>query len=302
MLLPKQHKKLLPSGSLDRQESAAVADVMGFVATFVRFQICQNGVQKRFLAAQEGSLYRELCVAKDKKLTLIMNYRANKKIASSVNIRLLIGIWLILAAVTNGCTFTNQFDSTSERAVITLGPNDLENDGIGFLTPSTATGRESDKQALAMSFSLKLQEMRPDVTVLSLPHVLNAMNAADLDVEYKQMYRDYRETGILEGSILQRISDVAGVRYFAQLSLAGFRQTKSGRFSFLGLRISHTEVANLRVFVQIWDAQNAEIAWEGYTELSYAYDTSKEMPVTFSDISQLAAEQLFSELPGINKK
>jgi hypothetical protein len=233
---------------------------------------------------------------------VIMNYLADKQMASSAGLRLIVGIWLILAAVTNGCTIGDQLDATSERSLISLGPNDLEYYGIGFLTPSAATGRESDKQALAMSFSHKMQEMLPNVTVLSLPQVLNAMNAADLDLEYKQMYRDYRETGILEGSILKRISDVSGVRYFAQLSLAGFRQTSSGRFSFLGLRISHTEVANLRVFVQIWDAQNAEIAWEGYTELSFAYDTSKEKPVTFSDVSQLAAEQLFSELPGNKKK
>jgi hypothetical protein len=231
-----------------------------------------------------------------------VNYLADKQVASSAGMRLITGIWLIVAAVTSGCTLGDQIDSTSKHVVISLGPNDLENHGIGFLTPSAATGSEADKQALAMSFSLELQEMGPDVTVLPLPHVLNAMNAADLDVEYKQMYRDYLETGILEGSILKRISDVAGVRYFAQLSLAGFRQSSASRFSFLGLRISHTEVANLRVFVQIWDAQNAEIAWEGLTELSYAYDTNKEKAVTFSDVSQLAAEKLFSELPGIDKK
>ena len=209
-----------------------------------------------------------------------------------------IGINLVLAALLGGCTFIDQVEYESEHTEINLGPEDLEQYGIGFLTPSAATGREADKQALAMSFSKKLQEMRPEVMVLQLPQVLSAMNAADLDVEYKQMYRDYLETGILEGSILQRISDVAGVRYFAQLSLAGFRQSSSGRFSFLGLRISHTEFANLRVFMQIWDAQNANIAWEGFTELNYAYETGAQKPVTFADISALAAGELFAELPG----
>jgi len=231
-----------------------------------------------------------------------VNYLADKQIASTAGIRLITGICLVLVTVTNGCSFVDQVDYKSEHTVISLGPNDLENDGIGFLTPAAATGREADKQPLAMSFSHKLQEMRPDVTVLPLPNVLSAVNAADLDVEYKQMYRDYLETGILEGSILQRISDVAGVRYFAQLSLASFRQNSLGRFSFLGLRISHTEIANLRVFVQIWDARNADIAWEGFTELNYAYETGAQRPVTFADISQLAAERLFAELPGVTEK
>jgi hypothetical protein len=217
------------------------------------------------------------------------------------NIRLIIGLCAALAAVISGCTFMDQTDYKSEHTAISLGPNDLERYGIGFLTPSAATGREADKQALAMGFSHKLQEMRPEVRVLPLPNVLSAMNGADLDVVYKQMYRDYLETGILEGSILTRISEVADVRYFAQLSLSSFRQSSLGRFSFLGMRISHTEVANLRVFVQIWDARNANIAWEGFTELNYAYETGAEKPVTFADISQLAAERLFADLPGIKK-
>ena len=210
----------------------------------------------------------------------------------------LAGFFAVLVLFAGGCSVMDQTDYRSAHTSISLGPDDLENYGIGFLTPSAATGREADKQALAMAFSHKLQEMRPEVRVLPLPTVLSAMNAADLDVVYKQMYRDYLETGILEGSILKSISDVAGVRYFAQMSLADFRQTSSGRFSFLGMRISHTEIANLRVFVQIWDAENAKIAWEGFTELNHAYETGAERPVNFAEISELAAGTLFAELPG----
>lgn len=220
---------------------------------------------------------------------------------ASAGTKWLVVISLILVAVTSGCSVGSQMDFETEHTVINLGPDDLKKDGVGFLTPSAATGQEADKQALAMSFSLKLQEMRPDTKVLPLPTVLTAVNAADLDVEYKQMYRDYLETGILEGSILKSISDVAGVRYLTQLSLASFKQNSSGRFSFLGLRLSHTEIATIRVFAQIWDAQNAEIAWEGFTELSYAYDTSSEKPVTFASISGFAAEKLFCCLPGASE-
>ncbi len=205
---------------------------------------------------------------------------------------------MLVAVLASGCTFINQVEYEAEHSTISLGPDDLANGGIGFLTPSAATTHEADKQALAMSFSHKLEEMYPDVKVVPLPNVLSAMNAADLDGAYKQMYRDYLETGILEGSILKRISEVSGVRYFAQLSLASFKQNAAGRFSFLGLRISHTEVANMRVFVQVWDAHNADVAWEGFTEMNYAYETAGQKPVTFADVSQMAAQRMFSELPG----
>jgi hypothetical protein len=213
----------------------------------------------------------------------------------------MLGSCLIASTIT-GCSAIDQVRYDADFTVISLGPNDLEEGGIGFLTPSAATGRESDKQALAMSFAKKLQEMRPDVTVVPLPDILSAVNAADLDEEYKQTYRDYRETGILEGSILRRFAELGSIRYFAQLSLASFTQGSRGRFSLLGLSISHTASANMRVFIQIWDAHNAKVAWEGYTELNYAYETSAEKPVTFHVVAELAAEKMFDQLPVVEEE
>ena len=218
------------------------------------------------------------------------------------SLRFVLGSCLIASMTITGCSAIDQVRYDAEYTAISLGPNDLEEGGIGFLTPSAATGREADKQALAMSFAKKLQEMRPDVTVVPLPEVLSAVNAVDLDEEYKQMYRDYLETGILEGSILRRFAELGNIRYFAQLSLASFTQGSRGRFSFLGLAISHTASANMRVFVQIWDARNAKVAWEGYTELNYAYETSAEKPVTFHDVAELTAEKMFAQLPEVEEK
>jgi hypothetical protein len=215
----------------------------------------------------------------------------------SASLWYLVGSCLIASMTIIGCSAINQVRYDAEHTEISLGPNDLEEGGIGFLTPSAATGREADKQALAMGFAKKLQEMRPDVRVVQLPDILSAVNAVDLDEEYKQTYRDYRETGILDGSMLRRFSELGSIRYFAQLSLASFTQGSRGRFSFFGLAISHTASANMRVFIQIWDAHNAKVAWEGFTELNYAYETSAEKPVTFHDVAELAAEKMFLQLP-----
>lgn len=198
---------------------------------------------------------------------------------------------------TAGCSIGTQVESLSERTPIDLARGDLEQYGVGFLTPSAATGREADKQALAMSFAVKLEEMHPEIWVVSLPNVLSEVNAADLDLQYKDMYRDYLQTGILEGSTLKRISDEVGVRYFVQLSLSSFQQSSSKRFGFFGLRLTQTEIATIRVFAQIWDGQKAEIVWEGFTELSYAYDTGAERPVNFAVVAEVAAEELFTGLP-----
>jgi len=207
---------------------------------------------------------------------------------------MLLSVLLGLAAC---ASLTKQVDDKMTYSQITLEAGDLERQGIGFLTPSAATGREADKQALALAFSTTLQAMHPAMEIVPLPAVLSAMNAAELDQDYKQMYRDYLETGILDGALLNRIGRITGVRYFAQLSLASFDQANRGRLGIFGLRLVDTKQANMRVFVQIWDSDKGSVAWEGGGELNYAYDTMSERPVMFQLVAETAAREIFAELP-----
>jgi hypothetical protein len=169
--------------------------------------------------------------------------------------------------------------------------------GCGFLTPSAATGREADKQALALSFATRLEADRTDLRVVPLPAILSAVNAAELDQDYKQMFRDYLETGILDGALLKRIGEISQVRYLAQLNLASFEQASRGRFSLVGLRFVDTKQANIRVFLQIWDSQTGSVAWEGGGEVNYAFESMTERPVTFQQVSATAADRIYAGLP-----
>ena len=203
-----------------------------------------------------------------------------------------------LALLATGCSFTDQVRYEVDHNNLTLEPDALEREGIGFLTPAAATGREADKQALAHAFARQLQLARPGVKVVPLPAILSAVNAADLDQQYKRMYRDYLETGILEGSVLRQVGEIGGVRYLVQMSLAEFQQASRGRFSFLGLRLVDTKQANLRIFAQIWDSRTGGVAWEGSAELNYAYDSAAEDPAPFMEAATIAARRLFEDLNG----
>jgi hypothetical protein len=202
-----------------------------------------------------------------------------------------------VALIVSGCGSTEQIRYEVAHSTITLGDSDLEKHGIGFLTPAAATGREADKQALALSFANELRRSRPDVKVVTLPEILGSVNAQDLDQQYKRMYRDYLETGILEGSVLRRLGEVGAVRYLGQLSLAEFQQGSRGRFNFLGLRLVDTKQAAMRIFLQIWDTETGAVAWEGSAEVSYSYETAAEDPAPFLKAAALAAARLYQELP-----
>ena len=213
-------------------------------------------------------------------------------------------VWLCLLLLPwlFACSSTAQIQTDLEYKSISLGPNDLQQYGIGFLTPAAATGQETDKQSLSLVFSNELEELRPDIRTVSLPQVLSSVNTQNLAEEYQQMYRDYLETGILEKSLLRRIGKANDVRYLAQLSLANFRQAQRGRFSLLGFRMVATQQANIRVFLQIWDSQTGTVAWEATQEVNYAYDTGKEAPVTFQVVAETASRKMFSALPGAVKQ
>lgn len=203
---------------------------------------------------------------------------------------------LVIAFTLDACS-RYQVHSTARDSVISLEPGQLEAYGIAFITPSTVTGQEEDKQTLASIFAEVLETERPGIQVVSLPKTLSAINTAGIADEYTQMYIDYRDTGIFKRELLNAVGKVTGVRYLAQLKLSNFQQFSKGRFSALGLRMFQTNQANIRLFLQIWDSHKGTIAWEGTDEVNYSWETSTEKPVTFRVIVEETAGNLINKLP-----
>src|SRR5690606_15522987 len=147
------------------------------------------------------------------------------------------------ALVLAGCESTLQRYSAPEHQTLRLTAQDLREGGLAFLTPSTVTGQEEDKQTLAYVFANTIKAQRKDIRVLGLPETISAVNRAGLANEYRSMYHDYRDTAVLDGRIMGQIAQATGVRYLAQLKLANMQQGARGRFSFLGLSLLQTQYA-----------------------------------------------------------
>lgn len=201
-------------------------------------------------------------------------------------------LWLLA-----GCTTGSQVHPTTLYENLSLPPGALQQHGVAFLTPSTVTGQEQDQQTAALIFAKQMRIRFPTVHVVSLPEALGAINRAGLAPEYRRMVEDYRDTGIFPRAILTKIGHAVGTRYLVQLKLAGFSQDMRERLSILGVRLFQTLHANIRLYMQIWDVETGAIAWEGSEEMSYAYDSSAELPVTFRRVVEEAAQQLIQHLP-----
>lgn len=208
--------------------------------------------------------------------------------------------WLMIAflaaSLFSGCA-SDQVHSTAHHSAISLNNGDLETHGLAFITPSTVTGQEEDKQTLAFIFAEVMNEARPDIEIVPLPQTLSAINKAGFADNYKAMYVDYGDTGIFRQDILKEVGTVTGVRYLAQLKLSNFSQHSRGRFSALGLRLLQTKEANIRMFLQIWNSVDGSIVWEGTEEVTYAWDSGSAEPVTFRIIVEETAQNLVSLLP-----
>ena len=197
----------------------------------------------------------------------------------------------------SGCAANGQSHSTTQTLSINLEPQVLKTSGIAFITPSSVTGQEESKQALALAFTEALKLARPHLRIVALPETLGAINRAGLAREYRKMFEDYTLTGIFDRDMLQKISRLTGVRYLAQLKLGGFRQESKGRFGISGIRVLETKSTYLRLYLQIWDGENGSVAWEGAEELTSAHESVQEDAVSFKTAVEQSANELLARLP-----
>ena len=117
----------------------------------------------------------------------------------------------LIALLLSGCSGPQVLSSTQVEA-LHLEARDLKMSGMAFITPSSVTGQEEDKQALALSFVKVLKKTRPDTKVVNLPETLSAVNGAGLAGEYRHMFEDYKVTGIFDRDTLGNVAKVNGVR------------------------------------------------------------------------------------------
>jgi len=208
-----------------------------------------------------------------------------------------IGILLAASALLAGCSTPPVYYPKVHEQVISLRKGDLESAGIAFITPSTVTGQEQEKEAVALTFADVLKTERPALKVSTLAETLGAVNKAGFGDGYKRMYEDYRDTGLFPAPALQRIGAATGMRYLAQLKLQTFSEASKGRFGFLGLRLVETQYADLRLFFQIWDSRDGSIAWEAMQELRIARESSSEEPLMLRRVVEYSARELVARLP-----
>jgi hypothetical protein len=205
---------------------------------------------------------------------------------------------LVAGALLAGCGSQPPLSDSLVR-IANLKAGDLESQGIAFITPSTITGQEQDKQAVALIFTNTFAEQRPGARVVTLAETLSAVNRAGLADAYRQMFDSYRDTGLFSADGLKRVAAATGTRYIGHLNLQKFQQFSKTRFTIplLGIRFLETQVGHVRLFSQIWDATSGTIAWEAVMERSITSERVQEAPILQRTLIRVAAQDLIGQLP-----
>jgi len=209
----------------------------------------------------------------------------------------LMNLFIIFIASFSIAGCSTQLQTSLKHNVHLLEKQSLKQDGLTFITPTTITGMEEDKQYLALTFSHELQKLRPELKVSDLSTALGAINKSGYTENYAKMYVGYGTIGIFNKDMLKEVGAITNNRYLCQLKLSHFKSEAQGRLGLLGFSMFDTEKATLRLFVQIWDSYKGIIVWEAAQELTYAHDTSDEDPVTFERMIRLAAKDIAKVLP-----
>src|ERR1035437_5518023 len=110
-----------------------------------------------------------------------------------------------LAVSIGGCTGL-QSQATTQVGEQKLTMKDLQESGIAFITSSSITGQEEDKQAMAMTFVEVMKKARPDLCIVPQADTLSEINKAGLANDYKRMLEDYSVTGIFGRETLQKVA------------------------------------------------------------------------------------------------
>jgi hypothetical protein len=204
-----------------------------------------------------------------------------------VPIRLRLPLWLLwfaLAACVGPLKQSGEEVSLFAKA-LDFEPAQLDRKRVAVLHAVVGFGLEGYSHQVSRSLAKALvQGARPMVVVP--PHeALSRINKAGLATAYAGMVSDYARSGILTRDVLRQVGSALDAPYVFQPSMAAFSQSVSSRFSFFGLRLFQTRVTQLRLSVQIWNAETGAIVWEASGEATLGAEDVREFRLPFEDVA-----------------
>lgn len=202
------------------------------------------------------------------------------------------GVWLLLISLLGtGCAsslYGWQIRTHSRSMPPSFSPAVLAQEPVALFGAITLPALRGNEVAVSYYLEEILYKAAPNWKVVPTQELTKRINREGLAGEYAKLRADYELSDILDGGTLRKIAAAIGVRYVFQPRLAAFSQTMTDRFKFPGLDLllTQTRSSNMRISLQLWDAETGELIWGSMAETTMQNEAVSQDPVYMEDVAR----------------
>lgn len=172
--------------------------------------------------------------------------------------------------------------SMVQKNVTYVSPNftksSLNNMGLALLPIVAGSGVEGYRRPFGEAMNLVGDSILTNFMTWNV--TLDKINNANLVSEYNSAIQAYQETGIIDRTILQKLSSATETNYFFFVKLSPPTSNTKLTYGFSGL--TTTETKSVSAFGLIWSASDGDVVWEGNSNANvttgdYTYTKETDM-------------------------
>lgn len=187
-------------------------------------------------------------------------------------------------------------DSHESSQAPNFSGQDLVN-GKVLILPTIGESQLAYKSIVGAILTDTLRELRKEILITPPDQTMSLINENNLTEVYSTLMKEYRETGILRRGPSIKISELTESRYLMLPVLVEHETHRDTRLSFFGLRVAETREADLRLFLQIWDAYTGELVWQGTGSATIASDNILSVPVLTEELARRIWRDMVPKIP-----
>ena len=213
--------------------------------------------------------------------------------------------FVLMVAATTGCSssiYGWQVRTTSTPFSPSFDPGVLGQEPVAVLGALTMPGLRGNEEGLAYMLGEVLHRVAPYITIVNQQRTISQINQQGLTTEYVQMRTDAEQSHLLNRDTLKKVGTAIGARFVFQPRLAAFTQIMYDRWTFpgFGVVVSQTRQSNLRMSVQLWDANTGELLWASIAEGTMQSEAFAKDPVYLEDIVRVTLGSIVADF--LNRK
>lgn len=178
---------------------------------------------------------------------------------------LVLFMWFAVGCSGNGYTrwVTNTLSTPPspmfDSAELTQAP-------IAILPVQTPDRLRGYGPGLSQALQNGLEHFSPTIQAIPSQDTINHLNGAGLREVFNHLVKDWNFSGYQDPNKLKSIGSALGVKFLLIPGLVDLERSQRERLDALGLKTIVSEVAALRLSMQIWNTATGEIVWKSFGE------------------------------------